>query len=331
MTAEVIASSPGRVCFAGESLDWMIAGPSIVGAIDLRTTAKVITRDVPDILIRSTEPFYIEKRIPLDQIGKYDDHPLDYIQAAIKVLADYGIPIRPFLIETMTFLPTKAGVSSSAAITIASIAAISQIFDRDMTAVEVSSYAFKVEDQELRTGAGQMDFFACGLGGLQYLNCSTQPPYIERYPSPNTSLILVDTLEQHSTKKFVSSKRERFQDGEPLIMSYVQEAPKIVEKMRLLLASFEENTEEIGELITLYHNYLRDFVQCSTDLLDAAVKICLKNGAYGAKLTGSGMGGCMFALSPNDKTDQIVTALSDLPVKIYKTIITERGVEVITY
>ncbi len=31
-----IASSPGRVCLAGESLDWIIGGPSVVGAIELR-------------------------------------------------------------------------------------------------------------------------------------------------------------------------------------------------------------------------------------------------------------------------------------------------------
>jgi galactokinase len=40
MSREIIASAPGRVCFAGEDIDW-ISGPSILCAIDLKTNVLV--------------------------------------------------------------------------------------------------------------------------------------------------------------------------------------------------------------------------------------------------------------------------------------------------
>lgn len=325
---EVTATSPGRICFAGESLDWMIGGPSIVGAIDLNAQVSVANHNDSAFIIRSGEPFSSEISVNPDKIASYDNHPLAYIQAAIKVLLDAGIPLQPFALEASTLLPTKAGVSSSAAVSLATIAAVSHAFGAELKPEDLCALSYKVEDEELKTGAGQMDFYACGLGGLQYMNCSTQPPHLEKYTTPATSVILVDTLTPHSTKKFVSSKRQRFQDGEPKIVKYAEEAPIIVEKMRSLLKNFDANIEEIGFLVTLCHTYLRDLVQSSTPLLDLVVETSLSHGAYGAKLTGTGLGGCMFALCPEEKIEELAAQLNKLPVKVYQTKMTGKGVTI---
>jgi len=325
------ASSPGRVCLAGESLDWMMGGPSIVGAIDLRVRASVQdyqNEGEDEILLRSLNPFNTEKLVQLSQIGVYDKHTLDFMQAAVKILLDRGLPLHSLQINSFSELPAQAGVSSSAAVSIATIAAVGQHFGVKRTPIEICGLAYQVEKSELKTGAGQMDFYACGLGNLHYLNCATEPPNpLEEYPIPkDTQLILVDTLTPHTTSKFIPKKRERVEAREPLIMSYIDKALVAVEKIRSLMPEFERNIEEIGHNITLCHGYLRDNVHSSTELLDLCVDTCLKNGAYGGKLTGTGMGGCMFALAKEENLDKIQRALTQLPVKVYITSFSQDGV-----
>jgi GHMP kinases C terminal len=55
---------------------------------------------------------------------------------------------------------------------------------------------------------------------------------------------------------------------------------------------------EAGRLLSTAHALLRDQVACSTPLIEECVSRVLAAGAYGAKLSGSGHGGCLFALVP---------------------------------
>lgn len=54
---------------------------------------------------------------------------------------------------------------------------------------------------------------------------------------------------------------------------------------------------------------------CSTPLIEQCVTRCLEAGAYGAKLTGSGHGGCLFALVPRDRLAAVIGAVDSLPVR----------------
>lgn len=324
----VLASAPGRICFAGESLDWMTGGPSIVAAIDLRTMVSVraLPQDNQLLSIYSGYPFNSEKILSIGEIDKYDQGDLKYVLAALKSLIRSSKPLEALSLEISTELPIKAGVSSSASVTLATVAALNAYLETGFSQSEVCSLAFSVESQELKTGVGQMDFYACGMGGLRYLDCSSEPPSTQDFNTPDVSVILVDTLVPHLTKSFGSAKRIRFQEGEPAIHEYAKLTEETVYQMRDIFLHSKNNIEEIGEQITRCHEYLRDYVQCSTDLLDQCVETCLQGGAYGAKLTGSGMGGCMFALASEDNSERIKQALSELPVKVYLTNISKKGI-----
>lgn len=324
----VLASAPGRICLAGESLDWMTGGPSIVAAIDLRTTVSI--RELPQntqyLSIQSREPFNLGKVLSIGEIGKYDQGDLNYVLAALKAFMRSTKQLDAFSLEVSTGLPIKAGVSSSASVTLATVAALSAYIEAGFSQSEICALAFSVESQELKTGAGQMDFYACGLGGLRYLDCSSEPPSTQDFDIPDVSVVLVDTLVSHPTKSFVSAKRIRFQEGEPAIHEYAKLTEETVHQMRDFFLHSKNGIEEIGEQITKCHEYLRDYMQCSTELLDQCVETCLRSGAYGAKLTGSGMGGCMFALASTDNTERIKQALSGLPVKVHLTNFSKQGI-----
>jgi mevalonate kinase len=55
-------------------------------------------------------------------------------------------------------------------------------------------------------------------------------------------------------------------------------------------------------------------MRCSTPLIDTCADACLTAGAYGAKLTGSGHGGCLFALVAPEQIAAVLATLRHLPV-----------------
>src|SRR5579862_3226495 len=89
MTRSATASAPGRICLAGEDLDWIV-GPSVLAAVALRTTVTVTSPSPgPEsgaLTLESGPPFRVRRVIPLSEIANYDGHVLDYAQAAIATL-----------------------------------------------------------------------------------------------------------------------------------------------------------------------------------------------------------------------------------------------------
>lgn len=59
--------------------------------------------------------------------------------------------------------------------------------------------------------------------------------------------------------------------------------------------------QELGNLLNLHHYQLSENIQISTEKIDKIIRTCLKNGAYGCKINGSGFGGTMFALFPKNE------------------------------
>ena len=108
-------------------------------------------------------------------------------------------------------------------------------------------------------------------------------------------------------------------------------------KAKFLLDEYYKNREnytknqrnhfyiQLGSLLNSHHQSLRDNIGVSTKKIEEMVNECIKNGALGTKINGSGFGGTMFALAPeNEQT--IVNALESLGYEssILKT---SKGVE----
>ena len=61
--------------------------------------------------------------------------------------------------------------------------------------------------------------------------------------------------------------------------------------------------------MTQSHASLRDLYEVSSDALDKLVADALAAGAYGARLTGAGFGGCVIALLPPAQAQAIITEI----------------------
>jgi len=328
----VRASSPGRICFAGEDIDW-IFGPSILCAINLCTDVVVTSLPVShrQIEIKTVGSMNGRLSISVDNIGKYSGSILDYVNASMKVLMSLGVEVCPVQIDVTSNLPARAGLGSSAAVSVASIKALSSYFGLKISNYQIAHLAYLVEKDELKTGAGQMDQYSCSLGGLIYLDSSTTPPCsIETFIFPDEiELIVVDTLTPRSTADVIRIKRQRYAQKERGILTYARKTEILIHDIQELVRCPSPNFQHLGRLMTACHETLRDDMKVSTPLLESCVSVCLENGALGAKITGTGMGGCMFALVLKDNSKQIQRALSMLPVCIYTTTPSSDGVVII--
>ncbi|GAA1409076.1 hypothetical protein ACFQZ4_16525 [Catellatospora coxensis] len=314
----VAASAPARICLAGESLDWMIDGPSVVAAVPLRTTVR-ITRGVGDTVhLQAAEPINATRHTTVKDLGRYRGDPMDLLQATAYVLAETCAGVLPgSQISSITRVPVGAGVSSSAAVSVAASAALLLAGQNSIPAPRtVATAAHAAEAMQLHSGAGWMDFLACAYGGVNHLTGGTPAmirPLREEIGCP---IILIDTLDRRATARTLVGKHERFYTGDADLRHYAVVAPRIVTDLAELLAMPDADYPAIGELLQEAQTLLRERVRCSTPIIDECVTRAVKAGAYGAKITGSGHGGCLFALAPVEMVPAVRAALSDLPVRV---------------
>ncbi|MEG8181240.1 hypothetical protein GZH49_22290 [Nocardia terpenica] len=315
----VTASAPGRICLAGESLDWMTGDPSIVSAIPMRTTVTVYSSHRPGpVQLRAAAPLWMSRTTAVEQLGDYTGDELDHLQASVRVVARRGARrLAGTVIESSTTLPIAAGVSSSAAVTVAAAAALLLVADRTLPHPDtVATMAFRAESIELHTGAGWMDFLACTYGGVRQVFPGQHPRAAKVADGIAVPIVLIDTGQRHCTARVLASKRERFHAKEPGIRHYAHRAPALVADMAAALDTEHPDYPAIGALITRAHRLLADRVRCSTPLIEECITRCLTAGAYGAKVSGSGHGGCLFALVGWDALEPVRAALAELPVRV---------------
>jgi galactokinase len=311
------ASVPGRICLAGESLDWMTGGNSVTAAVPLRTRVTAWRASGSDALaLISGPPLYQTRLVPAARAAAsvYDGDVLDHMQAAAKVTLP-AADLAGVVVTASTDLPVGAGVSSSASLTLAVVAALAALqHGAAPGTADACDLARQAETGELGTGAGWMDFLACASGGVNQISAGSQPHAALITASLPLPVVLIDTRQRRATATVLASKRERFQAREPAMLAYVAETAALVQALTALLRSPQPDYREAGRLLSAAHALLRDQVACSTPLIEECVSRVLAAGAYGAKLSGSGHGGCLFALVPDDSVAAVLASVAGLPV-----------------
>ena len=100
------------------------------------------------------------------------------------------------------------------------------------------------------------------------------------------------------------------------------------------LLTEHQSVEELGALMTEHHSILRDVLKISTPKIEKMCDAAINAGAVGAKIFGSGGGGCMIAMVPksNGKSDlsllaQIQSSIERIDGSITYHVKSEPGVD----
>lgn len=344
---KISVSAPGRLCLLGEHQDYF--GLSIIAAaINLRISItgkelgseRSLKLDLPDIGENEI--------IPLDTEIPYS-RERDYLKSAVNILQRQGVHFSSgWDCQVKGTIPINSGTASSSALVVAWIQfLLESAQDKNARSAEsIAELAFQAEVAEFKEPGGKMDHYAAALGGIVYIDFG-EKFLVEKYSSSLGEFVLADSLIRKDTtgtlgfiKKHVHQGLAQVQKNlayfhllSPLGAPEIEEIKKLPPvEQRLLLGTIktrditregrslfkakEFNHTRFGKLLSQQQDVVRDDLQISAPKIDLMIDTALQAGALGAKINGSGEGGCILAYAP-DKAKEVSEALSQLDTKAH--------------
>ena len=343
---EIVVSAPGRICLSGEHQDYFDL-PIIAAAINLRVKISgkknhknQIRIDLPDV--GETEDFSIGKEL---EYNKQRDH----LKSAVNVLQRKGITL-PWGWDCLIkgTIPINSGTASSSALVVAWIKFILEAVQNERASVAeiLAEWGFEAEVAEFKEPGGKMDHYASSVGGIIMLHFGDTLK-VKRLKNPLKEFVLADSLitkDTTGTLGYIKSnviqgivrvqkKIKGFSLRSPLNSHIRAEIDKLPDDIKRLLKGtfisrdltaegetlFESesfNHERFGRLLSRQQEVLRDYLHVSLPKINRMVDACLDAGALGAKINGSGEGGCIFAYCPK-RSEQVSEAMKKMGAKAY--------------
>ena len=198
-------------------------------------------------------------------------------------------------------LRAASGVGASAASCAAIARAIADEFGMSFSDSEINEFAYEGEKAYHGNPSG-IDNTCATFGGLVWYEKGKD---MERMSiSKPVEVVMGDTGIVANTKKAVEGVKQRKESMPELYEKIFDDARELVYEARD--AIIEENWELVGSLMDRNHELLKK-IEVSSDELDFLVDVARKAGAYGAKMTGGGLGGYMVALTPGKELQEKVT------------------------
>ncbi len=307
----VTSSAPGKVYLFGEHA--VVYGePAVPCAIELRAEVTVNERD-EGVRVQandlSIDGFTVEYeasesgRPDIDVADSLVDAAMGYVNEAIEQVKDAtGVEDTGFEVQIDSEIPLGAGLGSSAAVAVAAIDAGTRELGVELSPAEIADRAYQVENTVQNGEASRADTFCSAMGGA----VRVEGDDCRQIESPELPFVIGYDGGAGDTGALVSGVRT-LKDQYSFAADTIEAIGDIVRNGEQAVA--DGDLEELGRLMNFNHGLL-SALGVSSRSLDAMVWAARDGGAYGAKLTGAGGGGCIVAL---DQTPETTTALEYTP------------------
>ena len=306
-----IASAPGKVILFGEH--FVVYGvKAILCSINKRVTVTAEKTSERKISINS-------------KIGKLElepDKPISEINSPLKpfyYLANKAVENKDtgIHIQIDSEIPLGAGLGSSSACCVAGAAAIFKLFG-NISREEVLKLAIEAERTIFENTSGA-DCTVCTYGGIMEYDKNKGFKKIEY--EPNFQLVIINSNMEHSTQSMVSKVKEFENKNKEEFSKLSNLESKLVEDVLKLVK--ENKIQEIGQKMNQNQEYLEN-IGISNKELTKMIKIGQES-SFGAKITGSGGGGCIFALTNESNLQNILKKFKDNNYECFSTKIDFKG------
>jgi galactokinase len=313
---QVHASAPGRVNLLGEHTDYNDGFMLPVATPQCTEVAMSISSDQQFHLFSATTGAGAD-------YGR-DDPPAagsfaSYIDGCVRVLEGEGVAVPPLRIYVSTQLPVGAGLSSSAALEVATLRALRELLEIELDDVRLARLAQRAEVEYAHVNCGIMDQMASSLADprhMLFIDARNLAHRLLAIPA-GSELIVIDTgIPRTLAASKYNERRAECEEAarllgvpslrdvsdpttvEALPAPYRQRARHVVwENLRVLEAVGGVNAARFGALMDAGHASLRDDYEVSIPELDALTEFLRETpDVYGARLTGAGFGGACVAL-----------------------------------
>ncbi|HJK25366.1 MAG TPA: mevalonate kinase, partial [Methanocorpusculum sp.] len=214
-------------------------------------------------------------------------------------------------------LPSSSGLGSSAAVTVATLCAINDEFGLEKTRAEIADLAHQVEMSAQNGRASATDTYVSTFGGMVLVRGNEKRRLL---PPQNFSLVIGNTLVSHSTSEMVGKVAELRKNSPDIANPILDSIAAITMRAMYNL----DNQKELGNLMNMNHALL-DALGVGHPVLSKLVLAARSAGAHGAKTTGAGGGGCMYAICSKGARNRVAGAIEGCDARAIITTIDTEG------
>ncbi len=322
---EAVASAPAKVILFGEH-GVHRGQTNITTGVDLRTFCRVAVRQDSgysfcagtrfeegsreQLVAFKAQVDALREGNALDEVAALNEDffvPARYVMATFAERADPpGLDV-----EWRSSLPIASGLGSGAAAFTSMVLAAARASDIELSAEDVVFIAWQ-GDVIAHGGYGSsLDSSTCTYGGLVSY---TLAEHAKRLPyDVPLPLVIGDTLVEHSTSK-VNTHVRLWLEESPSRMHIFADMGYLIEQFMPALARADLPT--LGHLMNI-HQLLQEKMGTSCPESDRLIEEALAGGALGAKISGSGGGGIIIALTPAGLQEQVAAAIDAAGGKSY--------------
>jgi len=293
-----MAAGHGKIILFGEHAV-VYGSRAIASPIPLAVRARVLGED--DGVWLAFPRWGVERRMQKDSTRL-----TSFEAPAALILGELGLADRSMRIEVFSEIPRSMGLGGSAAVAVAIIRALDRHFEVGLSDDAVNALAYQCECIAHGTPSG-IDNTVATFGQPLVYQKGASPSFQPLHLTQPIAMIVGMTGVEGSTAEMVARVREGRRRNRTFYDSVIQEIDSIT--VQALEALDSNDLVLIGELMNTNHGFLRR-IGVSSRELEELIRIALRHGACGAKLTGGGGGGSMIALFP-DGGNGVVEAMRD--------------------
>jgi galactokinase len=338
----VVVRAPGRVNLIGEHTDYN-DGLVLPAAIDLEIRIALVATEDRQVVL-TLDASGNRATFDLDAIGEKRGSFADYIAGTAWAMQEAGLPTWGFRGLLASSLPTGAGLSSSAAIELASAWALSPAPGPSIDPLELARVCQRAENAYVGVNCGLMDQFASACGRADravMLDCRSLAHEEVALPLADHVLVVchsgsprkLETSEYNARRaqceRAVDVLAGRglpvraLRDVTPEMLASIRDVLDeetfrrcehvVLEDERVVatIAALDAgDLDAVGRLFAESHASLRDLYEVSSPELDALVEIATDvEGVVASRMTGAGFGGCTVNIVRRDAVDALSEAV----------------------
>ena len=310
----VVAQAPGRVNLLGEHTDY--------------NDGYVLPTTIPQVTTVSLAPApdrYVVYSAELDRCVTFtpEQPPGEpfaaYVYCCVRVALDQGASIPPLAMHIASTVPTGVGLSSRAALEVATFRALRELLSERWDDVSIARYAQQAGTRYAGEQCGIMDQMAASLGAQGYmlfLDIRTLQRRMLPQPAGSDILVIDSGIPPSLAATAYNARRAECAEAARLLgvpalrdVTYPHAAEHlpdplgrrarhvIGENARVLEACGGVSAADFGALMNASHGSLRDDYEVSVRAVDQLIELLQGDSAvHGARMTGAGFGGACVAL-----------------------------------
>jgi galactokinase len=338
-----VVRAPGRVNLIGEHTDYNL-GLVMPAAIDLEVRMGSVASGDRRVELTRLDTgeclgFDVDSVTPDDAREDW----IDYVAGVAWSLREAGVPLRGVRGVISSTVPPGAGLSSSAAIELASAWTLSADVPPPLPTLELALAAQRAENRYVGVQSGLMDQFASAFGrsgAALRLDCRSLESRPVALPGGH-AIVVCDTRAPHVLDgSEYNVRRAQCEAGVAyfaarglpvwslrdvdlaMLQSARLELPDVVFRRCEHIVRENERVdaverglasgdlERVGRAFAESHASMRDLFEISTPELDAMVEIAIAvPGVEAARMTGGGFGGCTVNIVRSDAVDALRRAV----------------------